>query len=101
MCVGTAIFVGFGAMIAQILPLSLFHASCLVIAATFVFTTVVFVLVSIMRSHSYYDSNDYYEYGDEFDEDIFSDMPNFSKVGRNDKCPCGSGKKFKNCCGKI
>ncbi|KHD36582.1 hypothetical protein NL50_08630 [Clostridium acetobutylicum] len=21
-------------------------------------------------------------------------------VGRNDKCPCGSGKKFKNCCGK-
>ncbi len=21
------------------------------------------------------------------------------KVGRNDKCPCGSGKKFKNCCG--
>lgn len=24
----------------------------------------------------------------------------FSNVGRNDKCPCGSGKKFKNCCGK-
>ena len=22
------------------------------------------------------------------------------KVGRNDDCPCGSGKKFKNCCGK-
>ena len=22
------------------------------------------------------------------------------KVGRNDPCPCGSGKKFKNCCGK-
>ena len=21
------------------------------------------------------------------------------KVGRNDPCPCGSGKKFKNCCG--
>ncbi|HEY2538476.1 MAG TPA: SEC-C metal-binding domain-containing protein [Stellaceae bacterium] len=19
-------------------------------------------------------------------------------VGRNDPCPCGSGKKFKNCC---
>ncbi len=23
------------------------------------------------------------------------------KVGRNDPCPCGSGKKFKNCCGRI
>ena len=22
-----------------------------------------------------------------------------SKVGRNDPCPCGSGKKYKNCCG--
>jgi SEC-C motif-containing protein len=22
------------------------------------------------------------------------------KVGRNDQCPCGSGKKFKHCCGK-
>ncbi|MBR6765876.1 MAG: SEC-C domain-containing protein, partial [Clostridia bacterium] len=22
------------------------------------------------------------------------------KVGRNDKCPCGSGKKYKQCCGK-
>lgn len=23
------------------------------------------------------------------------------KVGRNDPCPCGSGKKYKNCCGKV
>ena len=22
------------------------------------------------------------------------------KVGRNDPCPCGSGKKYKNCHGK-
>jgi SEC-C motif domain protein len=22
------------------------------------------------------------------------------KVGRNDPCPCGSGKKFKHCCGR-
>ncbi len=25
---------------------------------------------------------------------------NGPKVGRNDPCPCGSGKKYKNCCGK-
>ncbi len=24
-----------------------------------------------------------------------------SRVGRNDPCPCGSGKKFKKCCGKA
>ena len=23
------------------------------------------------------------------------------KIGRNDPCPCGSGKKYKQCCGKI
>lgn len=23
------------------------------------------------------------------------------KIGRNDPCPCGSGKKFKHCCGRI
>ena len=28
---------------------------------------------------------------------VVNDSP---KVGRNDPCPCGSGKKYKNCCGK-
>ena len=23
------------------------------------------------------------------------------KVGRNQPCPCGSGKKYKNCCGRV
>ena len=23
------------------------------------------------------------------------------KVGRNDPCPCGSGKKYKKCCGAV
>ncbi|MDE5592910.1 MAG: SEC-C domain-containing protein, partial [Clostridiales bacterium] len=26
--------------------------------------------------------------------------PKTKQVGRNDPCPCGSGKKYKNCCGK-
>ena len=26
---------------------------------------------------------------------------NFKKVGRNEKCPCGSGKKFKHCHGNV
>ena len=31
-------------------------------------------------------------------ETIVRDMP---RVGRNDPCPCGSGKKYKKCCGKA
>jgi len=23
------------------------------------------------------------------------------KIGRNDPCPCGSGKKFKHCCART
>ena len=30
-------------------------------------------------------------------ETIRRDQP---KIGRNDPCPCGSGKKYKLCCGK-
>jgi uncharacterized protein len=26
---------------------------------------------------------------------------NVPKIGRNDPCPCGSGKKFKQCCGRT
>ena len=26
---------------------------------------------------------------------------NFGKIPRNQLCPCGSGKKFKHCCGKL
>ena len=29
---------------------------------------------------------------------IRREMP---KVGRNDPCPCGSGKKYKSCCGRL
>ena len=30
----------------------------------------------------------------------YNSMPKEKKVGRNDPCPCGSGKKYKKCCGK-
>jgi uncharacterized protein len=39
------------------------------------------------------------------DNDPLGNMPAFlrtmPKIGRNDPCPCGSGKKFKHCCGKT
>jgi preprotein translocase subunit SecA len=30
-----------------------------------------------------------------------SDSDRYARVGRNDPCPCGSGKKFKHCHGKL
>ena len=32
---------------------------------------------------------------------INEEKKDFKKVGRNEKCPCGSGKKFKHCHGNI
>lgn len=32
--------------------------------------------------------------------DIIEPEKALGKVGRNDPCPCGSGKKFKKCCGR-
>jgi len=34
-------------------------------------------------------------------EEKQGEMPSDKKVGRNQKCPCGSGKKYKHCCGSI
>ncbi len=39
------------------------------------------------------------EHGDE-DEGRVEQVVSGPKVGRNDPCPCGSGKKYKKCCGK-
>jgi preprotein translocase subunit SecA len=36
----------------------------------------------------------------EEEEHVKSPIVNHDKVGRNDLCPCGSGKKYKNCCGR-
>ena len=39
-----------------------------------------------------------------WDEDFLATQQPFvrqnPKIGRNDPCPCGSGKKYKKCCGK-
>jgi len=34
------------------------------------------------------------------DEEAASQPVKSNKVGRNDPCPCGSGRKYKKCCGK-
>ena len=104
MGLGTAIFIGFGALLARWLPLSIFQASGLAIGATLAVAAVIHVLSAIMHVHPAYDLEDDFE--DEEDDsdpnvpdsDTFFPEPDFSRVGKNDYCPCGSGKKFKNCC---
>ena len=39
---------------------------------------------------------------DDFDDEEYANEPLVKpkKIGRNDPCPCGSGKKYKKCCGR-
>jgi hypothetical protein len=50
----------------------------------------------------------YFGFGSDEEDDFFEDdeielrvpITKEKKVGRNEPCPCGSGKKFKKCCDK-
>lgn len=62
-----------------------------------------------MKKHSYILNRlSNFEEEDDFNEDWYDEdweaqepfMREEPKVGRNDPCPCGSGKKYKKCCGK-
>lgn len=108
MLLGTAIFIGFGALVALFLPLSLFQASGLVITATFAFAVVLYLVIRILQFSNYYHTDYDYDYSDDFDEfddensdASFSADPKSKSVGRNEPCPCGSGLKFKKCCGNV
>jgi preprotein translocase subunit SecA len=37
---------------------------------------------------------------EELSGSVVSPKKDSDKIGRNDPCPCGSGKKYKKCCGK-
>jgi len=106
-CLGTAFFIGLGALLARWLPLSLFQASGLAIGATLAVVAIIHVLSDIMHSRpADDDDDDFDDEQDDFEPDVPLDdalqpKPDFSRVGKNDYCPCGSGRKFKNCCEKM
>jgi uncharacterized protein len=56
---------------------------------------IAFMAAGLMNAYEYFRN--------EREGDLEVDAPvprrNASKVGRNDPCPCGSGKKYKKCCG--
>jgi len=103
MGMGTVLFIGVGTLLARWLPLSLFQASGLAIGATLAVAAVIHVISAIMRFQNDFDIDDNVEdEQDYFDPiDTFPSEPDFSKVEKNDYCPCGSGRKFKNCCEKT
>lgn len=72
-------------------------------------------LLNYLDFYETLDSSNIYDW-DEDDEKLFNALPDLHlfdeydfdyqeprtsiKIGRNDLCPCGSGKKYKKCCGK-
>ncbi|WP_055669208.1 SEC-C metal-binding domain-containing protein [Desnuesiella massiliensis] len=49
----------------------------------------------------YNNSNLWILKGNSYNKTSNTNTATSNKVGRNSSCPCGSGKKFKKCCGKI
>ncbi len=45
----------------------------------------------------YYDNNEFFHNYEEPRQPYVREQP---KIGRNEPCPCGSGKKYKKCCGR-
>jgi len=53
---------------------------------------------SILDDDDNYDDDEYAFGHPIIDDDEEPYVRKLPKVGRNDACPCGSGKKFKKCC---
>jgi len=45
--------------------------------------------------------NQYHDWFDDFGDKVKREPVVVEKIGRNEPCPCGSGKKYKNCCGRA
>ena len=114
--VSTLIFVGIGYGLSCILPLSLFQSALLSIGTAFVLVISISAiaiarLISRQTELEYIDDEYDEDLDGEFDDDDQDDdieevqnrhrvVENTVKIGRNRLCPCGSGLKYKRCCGK-
>jgi uncharacterized protein len=59
-------------------------------------TIIVHMAAGVMTAYKYFRQNRQNHGGSPFKSEPRSMA---SKVGRNEPCPCGSGKKYKKCCG--
>jgi len=121
--VASVIFIGSGFLLTLLFPLSLFQSAFLCIATTFILLFIVFAvktdshlsnIVEYLGSEEgyFFDEDDEEDEGDFADEekepgksynralDLEFGVVDKRKINRNDPCPCGSGKKYKFCCGK-
>jgi uncharacterized protein YchJ len=100
---GAAVFIGLGALLSHWLPLSLFQASALAVGATIAIALLlhgVTAMMQIQMDHTLEDDDSEWEPIEEDDSHTSTTAPRVPNFPRNQTCPCGSGKKFKNCCGK-
>jgi len=102
--VGTPIFLAFGALLDWLTPLSLFQGVIVAIGSTLTMMIGMhFGRIGQSRSYREYededDDDDWMEGDDVFD--LPSARPSAPKISRNGPCPCGSGKKYKKCCGQA
>ncbi|MDI6794016.1 MAG: SEC-C metal-binding domain-containing protein [bacterium] len=101
--------IGIGTVLTYLFPITIFQGAiiCLVIVATAAIMVTLFFVGSALtpfapmfnRASNYDKEDEDEDYDDEEDSGETSYLPQ-KKVGRNDPCPCGSGKKYKYCCGK-
>ena len=112
--ISTSMFIGIGYILSRVFPLSMFQGALLSIAASFVVVisiTAIAICSQTARRPAldYMDDDLDEDMDDEFDddgddiEDLHSRhdiIENTLKIGRNMPCPCGSGLKYKRCCGK-
>lgn len=108
--------IGMGYLLAMVFPLTLFQATAIGLGTTFLIAFIIFgvalnmhiggITRLIKESFEEYDEDEEY---DEYDEELERlrrrfgkriQVVNPAKTGRNAPCPCGSGKKYKMCCGK-
>lgn len=115
---GTVLFVALGALLAWLSPLTLFESVCVSIGSALVMMLGLYVVKSgearQVKDADFDDDGDSEDWldededGDEYGERVEADgTPHFAasasprppKISRNAPCPCGSGKKYKKCCG--
>jgi uncharacterized protein len=57
---------------------------------------IVHMAAGLLAAHKYFR-----ELAAAYADTSFEPRPKAAKIGRNDPCPCGSGKKYKRCCGSA
>ncbi len=108
----SAAFIAIGALIARWLPMSLFQAAALGIGSAMVMLMSAFLIATLMHYHAlnpwchrfdeWEPEDDEEECEDDQDKTLDATIRHDSpKIGRNAPCPCGSGRKFKLCCGRL